>query len=134
MEPLGRYATQSAAWLAQECLVTERTARRWKASGMAPRLALAWLTLRDLGDLGAIRPEWAGWRLWRDGLLYDSATGGGSGFRPGEIRAMPLRMALIRSLKQELDQFRSNSATTGGLAATLAPSGFRRLAALHKSA
>lgn len=75
-----------------------RTARRWKASGRMPAgYALALALLRD-GDLGALAPEWTGWRLMR-GQLYSPDNWG---FRPGEIAAVPILYQLQAELKKQL--------------------------------
>lgn len=53
--------------LAAACGVSPRTVRRWRASGHWPpvaRLAAAMLS----GDLGALSPDWTGWRVSGDTL------------------------------------------------------------------
>jgi hypothetical protein len=90
----------SAEHLAQACGISVRTARRYKASGSMPfALAVLWAVLGE-GDLGAVCPQWRGWTL-RDGQLFAPE---GYGFRPGEVRAIPIRNQQLAHLEREMTQ------------------------------
>jgi hypothetical protein len=85
----------SAEHLAQGLGISVRQARRFKAAGKMPALyAMAW-ALAVEGDLGAAFPAWRGWAM-RDGQLFAPE---GYGFRPGEVRAIPMRAAQLRELE-----------------------------------
>ena len=75
METYGR----SVRDLARAAGVTERTARRWKASGRVPRKQRLILQGEDLASAA---PAWAGWRLTGDRLY----TPEGIGYPPASIR------------------------------------------------
>jgi hypothetical protein len=77
---------------------SERTARRWIATGRMPAaLALA-VSLLASGDLGTVWPEWRGWRIVRGELTSPE----GWTFRPGEIAALPLLEAAHREAQRAL--------------------------------
>jgi hypothetical protein len=87
----------SAEHLAQGLGISIRQARRFKAAGTMPALyGLAWSLAID-GDLGAVFPDWSGWAM-RDGQLWAPE---GYGFRPAEVRAIPLRQQQIAHLERE---------------------------------
>lgn len=99
----------SAEHLAQGLGISVRQARRYKASGTMPALyGLAWSLGVD-GDLGAAFPAWTGWAI-RDGQLWAPE---GYGFRPGEIRAIPLRQQQLAHLERELSEPRQLALTMG---------------------
>ena len=85
----------SAEHLAQGLRISVRQARRYKAAGRMPFVYGAlWAVVVD-GDLGAAFPEWRGWAI-RAGQLWAPE---GYGFRPGEVRAIPMRCAQVRELE-----------------------------------
>jgi hypothetical protein len=90
----------SAEHLAQGLGISIRQARRFKAAGTMPALyGLAWSLAID-GDLGALFPEWRGW-VMRAGQLWAPE---GYGFRPGEVRAIPLRAQQLAHMQRELSE------------------------------
>lgn len=68
-----------------------------------------WRALYDVitGHVGSMHPAWRGWRVARDGLLYDAD---GNAYSPGQIRAMPMQRRLAEELQRELDRTRRKSA------------------------
>lgn len=84
----------SAAALAAALGIPERTARRYKARGLPFPWAVVWRVL-GCGDLGAVCPAFAGWRIHR-GQIYSPD---GYGFTPGELAAIPLRYQQLRELE-----------------------------------
>ena len=90
------WPTSGAPELARLTNAAERTARRWILSDRAPRLVVRYLQLLNDGSLGLIAPRWEGWRL-RGSELYSPE---GQAFRPGEIRAIPLRVQQIAALER----------------------------------
>jgi hypothetical protein len=86
--------------LSQALGISIRQARRYKAAGRLPfAYAVVWAVLAE-GDLGVIDPAFAGWTI-RDGQVYAPE---GYGFRPGELRAIPLRNQQLAHLERELSQ------------------------------
>ncbi len=98
MEPLGRYANYGAAELARVTDTPLRTARRWIKTGLAPRLAVRFLELLDLGPLGTLCREWEGWHLWRGKLCSPEHDE----YSPGEVRAIALQHQRIAALEREV--------------------------------
>lgn len=92
--PAGRHP----ASIARACGVSVRTARRWRAAGQMPAAYALGLALVEDGDLGAVAPDWRGWRLIRGQLFSPD----GWGFTPGEIQAAPLHVLLIGELRRQL--------------------------------
>lgn len=105
---LGCLSIQQAAALAG---VTVRQFRRWeKGESRVPLAALRLLRLACLGDLGALFPEWKGWRLRRHGLLPPGVSE--REYRtPGEIAAIPFHRALIAELQKQARQSRPKRPT-----------------------
>lgn len=50
-------------------------------------------------DLGRIDSAWNGWRL-RDGQLYAPLSAAVIGYRPGEVRAIPIRLQEIAAYRR----------------------------------
>lgn len=59
-------------------------------------------------DLGLLDPNWKDWRL-RRGMLFDPLSSATIGFRPEEIRALPIRLAQLADLERQLRQLSSLS-------------------------
>lgn len=130
-EHLGGFANLSAEWLAAECFVSLRTARRWRATGRAPRLAVAWLRLKHWGELGTIHAAWRDWTLHHDGKLYDQQQG--RWYTPVDLTAHHLRMQETAGLWVELRQLRAELTAARSLAATLAARALGGATALGES-
>lgn len=74
--------------------VSESTLDRWLTGRSTPPLyAVALVRLHVAGELGALRPEWEGWRLTRE-ALHDPW---GRSYPPAEIAQLP---ALWRAARQ----------------------------------
>lgn len=82
-----------------------RTARRWRSNGRAPAWALRLLVILVRGDLGSIHPAWDGWRLAQDVLHSPEGTG----FSPGEVKSIPLRLQQISALERDARSARASS-------------------------
>lgn len=102
-ETLGGFATPPAEWLAAQCFVSVRTARRWRHTGRAPRLVVAWLQLMHWGNLGTLCKAWDGWRM-HDEKLHSPE---GRWHTPATLRAEHLRMQETASLWVEVRQLRA---------------------------
>lgn len=74
------------------------TARRWKRRGQIPRHFEKLVKLAVTGDLGALHPNWNGFRLVKDQIW----TPEDQPVRSGELRAIPLQRELIRELQHQL--------------------------------
>lgn len=97
MRTTARTPEASPGHLARALGISERTARRFKASGQMPfAYAVVWAVLAE-GDLGAVDPAFKGWRIERGRIVAPE----GYGFRPGELLAIPLRMQQIAHLERE---------------------------------
>lgn len=72
------------------------TARRYKRSGRMPRAIARYLELRLAGELGFVDTAWRGFRLVAGQLV----TPEGATLRPGEIRAVPIRLQQIAELER----------------------------------
>lgn len=94
MERLGGFANYGAEHLARLTFCSIRSARRWRQSGFAPAICVAWLELTHYGGLAPLSDAWEGWRL-RNGALHAPT---GWAFTPGELLAMPLRYQEISAL------------------------------------
>lgn len=86
--------------IATICAVSTDTARRWKRRGQLPQGMHRLLELTLEGELGAIAPAFAGWRL--DARHGELVSPEGWRFPPGEIRALPLRYGQIRELERQV--------------------------------
>lgn len=73
--------------------VSERTARRWRETGLTPAQRRI-VDVMVWGDIGALRGGWPGWRLV-DGLLY--APTGARPYRPGDVLALELTLQRVRA-------------------------------------
>ena len=71
------------AELVRLCGCSERTARRWKASGAMPAALAQWVGLHQDGGLGPVDAHWRGWMLRRGALISPE----GWEFRPGSVAA-----------------------------------------------
>ncbi|AMN47005.1 hypothetical protein ACG33_07825 [Steroidobacter denitrificans] len=100
MEPLRGFANYGARRLAHLTHSTERAARGWIKTGLAPRLVIRWLELTLRGQLQFIRSDWDGWELRKDGRLHSPD---GSAFTIGELTAYGLNMQLLRELQRRRD-------------------------------
>ena len=90
----------SAEELAQLTDSRVTTARRWIRARSAPSMVIRCLSFLRDGDLGAISPQWAGWKLsMRDGLLYSPE---GEKYTPGAVRAGPLYAETAGLLRGQL--------------------------------
>ncbi len=76
--------------------------KRWKRQKRAPTARQRTLAIALEGNLGAIDPAWHGFTI-RDGQIW---TPEGMAVTPGDIRAIPYRMALQRELERQLSQSR----------------------------
>lgn len=77
--------------------VSPATRRRWGRTHRVPRLAS--LTVRLLeGELGAIAPEWTGWRIQGAALVSPE----GECWNPGRLQAWLLELQLLDCLKRRL--------------------------------
>lgn len=95
---LGGFANYSADKLAALTFHSPRTARRWIAENLAPRIVVEWLALTHGGDLSAMDKLWAEWRLFRGELHAPN----GWHFTPGELLSLPLLYQEIAALKKAL--------------------------------
>jgi hypothetical protein len=97
MSNVGAFPAASAAAVAAALGISLRSARRYKAAGQLPfPYAVMWAVL-GCGDLGAIRPEWRGWRIHGGQIV----TPDGYGFSPGELAAVPIRYQHLAALERE---------------------------------
>jgi len=94
---LGLYTVQG---LADRLRISSRTVRRWYAKNKAPHTVIELLQCLH-GDLSKIHPDWHGWSIGRDGLLY---TPDGKPFDPGHIQAIIYQRQLVRHLSQQVKQ------------------------------
>lgn len=78
--------------------VSQRTGQRWRRHGHLPR-AVVLLLQAMTGQLEYLHPDWAGWSIGRDGRLYSPE---GLWCTPGDVRAIPWRLAHIGALEREL--------------------------------
>jgi len=77
--------------------VDPKTFREYERRHRAP-VAIARLFGMLAGDLGMVSPQWQRWRVVSGELITPS----GIGFRPGEIASLPMLVALVGALKQEM--------------------------------
>lgn len=88
-----------------------RTVQRWYASDKAPRAVV--LMIRMLkGELGIIHPDWQGWSIGKDGLLYSPE---GRHVQPGELRALQYQGARIRALENRVKELTEQPVEPGRL-------------------
>lgn len=91
---LGQFTVSTLAdYLADTSL---RTVQRWYQQDRAPVAVIKLLQCLK-GDLGMIHPDWSGWLLKEDGLIWSPE---GRYFDCGEMRAWQYRYAMISELKQ----------------------------------
>lgn len=87
------------AWrLAEACQVSLDTARRWKRQGRLPPPADRLADLVIGGELGALADPWRGFVL-RQKIIW---TPEGFSVTPGQVCAIPYRLAQIAALQQQL--------------------------------
>lgn len=79
--------------------VSVRTATRWKRDGIPASMQRA-VALSIFGDLGELDTQWLGWKLWRGSLWSPEGTS----FQPGEVRAIPYRVAQLQELQHTLSR------------------------------
>lgn len=77
--------------------VSLRTCRRWRQTRAVPAWAALLIRVLFGGDLGAIDPAWAGWRL-SGGKLVSSES---LEFSPGDVRALPFMQRQIGAYQTE---------------------------------
>lgn len=93
--------------------VNLKTLKRWEAgTARAPRAAVLALHLLG-GDLGAIWPEWAGWRLDAPGKALVAPNG--YRFDHGEMMALPYQYALVAELQRKAGRGASLPVDTGNV-------------------
>lgn len=97
-EYLAGFATLDVTLLARDAMTSVRSARRWRSSGFAPRIVVAFLKLVHWGDLGRLCKHWDGWRL-RNGKLH---APNGWEFDPAELLTIPIRTQENAALRREL--------------------------------
>jgi hypothetical protein len=90
----------SASTISDLCHVSLPTARRWKRRRQVPASHARLLELLIFGQLGALCSAWSGWRM-REGKLI---TPEGWSVSPGEVRAIPYRLAQVSELERALRQ------------------------------
>lgn len=98
MDRLGGFANHSTEWLAQRTFTSTRSAQRWRLTGRAPRVVVAFLRLVEEGPLGMIHAAWNGWRLHRGALISPE----GIAFAPAELLALTLRLQQVAELAREV--------------------------------
>lgn len=98
---MGGFANLETQQLCAMCFTSARTVRRWKRTGLMPRLAHFVLELLTYGNVGVINKAFDGWTLKRDGKLHSPT---GWDFTPSELVAVPLRMQEIAALRVQLDR------------------------------
>jgi len=81
--------------------VSLRTVQRWHANNAAPNAVIKLLQCLA-GDLSIINPGWQGWRIGRDGLLYNPD---GQAFSTGHVQAIVYQRQLTRHLKNQVRGF-----------------------------
>jgi hypothetical protein len=96
--PLGGYANLESHELAIKTKSSLRSVRRWKQTGLAPAIVIAWLDLIHYGNLGAICAEFEGWAL-RRGTLH---APNGWTFSAGQLMAIPLHYQREAALETAL--------------------------------
>jgi hypothetical protein len=87
----------SVTLLAALASVHPDTARRWKREKRIPPPYDFLVQLRNRCDIGSLSEPWFGWVL-RKGLLVSPE---GTGVTPGQVRAIPIQLQLIRALERE---------------------------------
>lgn len=89
MESGDSWATASVSELATIAGVDVTTARRWKAGrARIPTAAARLVALRTAGDLSSLAgPDWTGWQIGRDSLLYSPRWR--RGFSRVELEELP---------------------------------------------
>ena len=107
---LGSFARLSAEELAERAYTSLRTARRWRASGLAPRIVVRWLEISHMHELGLLSPHWQQWRIENDLLVSPN----GFRYRPSDIEYTDSARLLIADhirevmcLTDELKQLRA---------------------------
>lgn len=88
----------SAETLAELTGRTLDTTKRWKRAGRAPNARQRLLSLALEGNLGAIDQSWHGFTI-RSGQIW---TPEAMSVTPGQIRAIPYRLAQLRELERRL--------------------------------
>lgn len=99
---LGGFANYSAEKLAVLCFASVRSARRWKQTGFAPALVVAWLELTHYGALNRLALAWDGWRI-REGALHAPNS---YQFSPTELQMLPLLHQELSALRRECMELR----------------------------
>lgn len=121
---LGGFANYSAEKLAVLCFASVRSARRWKQTGFAPAIAVAWLELTHYGALNRLSLSWDAWRI-RDDELH---APNGYAFTPGELIAIPLLHQQLATLRRESEELREQLARASSLSKTPALCSRRKFA------
>lgn len=88
----------SARLLADVTGMSLDTTTRWKRTGRIPAAHHTLIQLRTTGDLGSLSADWRGWRLAGHRLW----TPEDAELRPGDIRAIPYQLDLLRELQRQL--------------------------------
>lgn len=83
--------------IARLCHVSLKTAKRWRDGTTCPP---SYAVLILIGDLGALNPQWYGWRL-RDNTLI---TPDGIELRQGDVQALPFMRQQIQIYQLEFRQ------------------------------
>jgi len=95
---------------------SERTVRAWDAGARrVPWSAVKLLRLVRLGDLGALRPEWRGWSINRNGLV----SPGGFAYSRGDLGWWSLTCRQVECWRQAQERQRQRG---GGAAVPEPPS------------
>jgi transcriptional regulator with XRE-family HTH domain len=80
--------------------VTPKTLHRWERDNQAPAAVVRLLRL-FCGELGALSPEWQGWRLAGDGIY---PPGDSRGWVAGFVLALPYRNDQVRDQKRTIER------------------------------
>ena len=78
-----------------------RSVRRWYQYRRLPVGVGALIRFVYHGDLGAVHPAFAGWRIKRDGVMYSPDGPKVPGWTPGHLRAAAYRFHELAELKRE---------------------------------
>lgn len=84
--------------------VTPKTLHRWERDNQAPAAVVRLLRL-FCGELGALSPDWQGWRLAGDRIY---APGDARGWSAGFVLALPLRNDQVREQRRTIERLEAD--------------------------